>query len=620
MATIETETTNVLPAASSHPLAETTTSTNRNSDHLQTTNTTTNTTTTAANTTIYMSTTITTIISSAVEDLSLSLSTRDDSVPPSPLNLLDTQSSPLLSSTSLLSSATTSSSIISTKPSVISTPTAPSIIDTSTTCSFLTSILSTSDTLSSYTQSSSVPSPSSSFTTTILPSNESSSSLIPAAVIQSTATTSLTPKEQANSYEEELSASPPSSTLSNIIEETIQPDLPRPVDGVIVKEEEENEITRNSAIGISDNIINLIEQGNEQDEAGSGDGASHGGDEGGISVIDLIDPFRREGKEETAIAAEGVVEEKELRLDQYIQDHGINSGGKEEEVVVDVEVATTTSIIVEIQVDASSDSSQGGIVAAVESERNVVTDRVSSLPHESSSSRTGDLMSSTVPSSVVGDLVFDNASSVFLDKDDAGNVITSSSPKQQQPEEGVGRDSHQQSNTPTTSSTSSSNQQEQALPSSSSQQQQQQSSSYTIFAKPQHSSATTRFNYASFDCGARILAHTPNAKTPHAILLSSKDQYMLQRCNTGTTSTTTTNKFVVIELCQEILVDTLRMANFEFFSSMFKGVRVSVTSVYTGAHQPLAATTGGDGGELGKDGEWVLLGDFQALNVRVMQV
>ncbi|KAJ3275577.1 hypothetical protein HDV01_007580 [Terramyces sp. JEL0728] len=101
----------------------------------------------------------------------------------------------------------------------------------------------------------------------------------------------------------------------------------------------------------------------------------------------------------------------------------------------------------------------------------------------------------------------------------------------------------------------------------------------------------TGFNYASFDCGALILGANKEAKYPKAILLNSKDEYMLSPCDA--------KKYVEIELCQNILVNSISLANFEYFSSMFKDFKL-----YGSSKLP----------------DWKLLGAFQAKNVRDRQV
>lgn len=105
-----------------------------------------------------------------------------------------------------------------------------------------------------------------------------------------------------------------------------------------------------------------------------------------------------------------------------------------------------------------------------------------------------------------------------------------------------------------------------------------------------------RFNYASFDCAAAVLKSNPEAKGSSAILDENRDRYMLNKCGAS-------NKFVIIEMCEDILVDTVVLANFEFFSSTFKEFRISVTDRY-----PI------------QERGWKTLGTFQGNNTRTLQV
>jgi hypothetical protein len=106
-----------------------------------------------------------------------------------------------------------------------------------------------------------------------------------------------------------------------------------------------------------------------------------------------------------------------------------------------------------------------------------------------------------------------------------------------------------------------------------------------------------RFNYASFDCGSLVLASNPGASGASSILVNVKDKYMLNECSTRT-------KWVEIEFCEEILVETIVLANYELFSSMFKDFKVFVNQ----AHPPS-----------GKN-PWRFIGQFTARNVRGKQV
>ncbi|KAJ1336511.1 hypothetical protein BSLG_007295 [Batrachochytrium salamandrivorans] len=103
-----------------------------------------------------------------------------------------------------------------------------------------------------------------------------------------------------------------------------------------------------------------------------------------------------------------------------------------------------------------------------------------------------------------------------------------------------------------------------------------------------------RFNYASFDCGALIRAVNPEASSTISILSNSKDKYMLNKCSA--------DKFVEMELCDDILVDTLILANLEFFSSMFKDFKAYVADRYP------------------PNSGWKLIGAFTAENSRERQI
>jgi hypothetical protein len=105
-----------------------------------------------------------------------------------------------------------------------------------------------------------------------------------------------------------------------------------------------------------------------------------------------------------------------------------------------------------------------------------------------------------------------------------------------------------------------------------------------------------RFNYASFDCAAAVLKSNPEAKGSSAILDENRDRYMLNKCAAS-------SKFVIIEMCEDILVDTVVLANFEFFSSTFKEFRISVTDRY-----PI------------HERGWKTIGTYVGNNTRTLQV
>ena len=104
-----------------------------------------------------------------------------------------------------------------------------------------------------------------------------------------------------------------------------------------------------------------------------------------------------------------------------------------------------------------------------------------------------------------------------------------------------------------------------------------------------------RFNYASFDCAATVLKTNLQCKSSSSVLVENKDSYMLNECAAQ-------NKFIIVELCDDILIDTVVLANFEFFSSMFRTFRISVSDRY-----PV------------KIDRWKELGVFEARNSRDIQ-
>lgn len=105
-----------------------------------------------------------------------------------------------------------------------------------------------------------------------------------------------------------------------------------------------------------------------------------------------------------------------------------------------------------------------------------------------------------------------------------------------------------------------------------------------------------RFNYASTDCSARVHNTHRGAKSSSSILTSKKDRYMLSPCASP-------NQFVVVELCDDIRIDTVQLANYEFFSGVFKDFSVSVAKTY-----------------VTEPDRWTLAGRYKAKNVRGVQV
>ncbi|XP_076951721.1 SUN domain-containing protein 4-like [Bidens hawaiensis] len=98
------------------------------------------------------------------------------------------------------------------------------------------------------------------------------------------------------------------------------------------------------------------------------------------------------------------------------------------------------------------------------------------------------------------------------------------------------------------------------------------------------------YNYASAAKGAKVLACNKEAKGASNILTVDKDKYLRNPCSAE-------EKFVVVKLSEETLVDTITIANFEHHSSNLKDFELLGSLVY-----PTES--------------WVNLGNFTAGNVK----
>uniref|UniRef100_A0A1J3K9E7 Uncharacterized protein slp1 n=1 Tax=Noccaea caerulescens TaxID=107243 RepID=A0A1J3K9E7_NOCCA len=103
----------------------------------------------------------------------------------------------------------------------------------------------------------------------------------------------------------------------------------------------------------------------------------------------------------------------------------------------------------------------------------------------------------------------------------------------------------------------------------------------------------TGYNYASAMKGAKVVEHIKEAKGASNVLGKDHDKYLRNPCSVS-------NKYVVIELAEETLVDTVRIANFEHYSSNLKEFSLSGS-----LHYPTE--------------KWTPAGSFVAANVKQIQ-
>lgn len=81
-----------------------------------------------------------------------------------------------------------------------------------------------------------------------------------------------------------------------------------------------------------------------------------------------------------------------------------------------------------------------------------------------------------------------------------------------------------------------------------------------------------RFNYAAADCSAMIRYSNQESRNAKSLLAKTREMYLLSPCSAKT--------MFVVELCQEIQVDTIMLANYEMFSSSYKLVKIGFSRSY----------------------------------------
>jgi len=118
-----------------------------------------------------------------------------------------------------------------------------------------------------------------------------------------------------------------------------------------------------------------------------------------------------------------------------------------------------------------------------------------------------------------------------------------------------------------------------------------------------------RINYASSACAAKVLEANREATEASDILVGNLDKYSLNPCGA--------DRYVVVELCEEIGVDYFTVTNAEYFSSTMKHLQVYGLDSY--APTIVGAVLGQDGGEDIPEMGVSFLGEYEADNVRTEQ-
>lgn len=112
--------------------------------------------------------------------------------------------------------------------------------------------------------------------------------------------------------------------------------------------------------------------------------------------------------------------------------------------------------------------------------------------------------------------------------------------------------------------------------------------SYPVTTKP------LKKNFASLDCGAKVLSANAEAQSPGNIISSHRDEYMLNKCEN--------RAWFVVELCESIKALRMELANFELYSSVPHEFRVWLVNSFPA-----------------REKDWVLFGHFYAEDVRDVQ-
>ncbi|CAK9866918.1 unnamed protein product [Sphagnum jensenii] len=109
-----------------------------------------------------------------------------------------------------------------------------------------------------------------------------------------------------------------------------------------------------------------------------------------------------------------------------------------------------------------------------------------------------------------------------------------------------------------------------------------------------HQTRDSGYNYADIAHGAKLVASNKEAKGAGHILIADKDKYLRNPCSAE-------DKFVVVELSEETLVDSIVIANYEFHSSNVKELELLGSL------------------DVCPTEDWMSLGKFEAENVRHAQ-
>lgn len=94
----------------------------------------------------------------------------------------------------------------------------------------------------------------------------------------------------------------------------------------------------------------------------------------------------------------------------------------------------------------------------------------------------------------------------------------------------------------------------------------------TVIRTPLKKRGHKKTNYASSECGAKVVASNQEAENVAAILNENRDLYMLNPCSCSI--------WFVIELCEKVRAEMIEIANFELFSSAIENFTIYFSTRY----------------------------------------
>ena len=124
--------------------------------------------------------------------------------------------------------------------------------------------------------------------------------------------------------------------------------------------------------------------------------------------------------------------------------------------------------------------------------------------------------------------------------------------------------------------------------------------------KPPNKGKTKRFNYASFDSGALVLSTSEGIQSAKSILLNRQNKYMMMPCGDMT------EKWFIVQLSEDIVIDRIEISNFEHYSSNLKRLKISA--------QTQQDDVEGDEVEDDIDENWILISDFEMNNTNTNEI